>query len=85
MPMPIHPEYLSRYFDQHMLKMREEWDSCVDAGTLTDNAFHFRLSRLEEIGAILRSLAEGQAVLTYKPKPQREPAPLIRLLVKDDD
>jgi len=83
--MPIHPEHLSRYFDQHMLKMREEWDSCVDAGTLTDNAFHFRLSRLEEIGAILRSLAEGQAVLTYKSKPPREPSPLIRLVVTDDD
>ena len=77
--MPIHPEHLSRYFDRLCDDLHEKWDSQVDAGTLTDNALHFRLSRLEEIGAILRSLAEGQAVLTYKTKPPREPSPLIRL------
>ena len=83
--MPIHPEQLSRYFDKHMLEMHEKWDNEVDAGDLTDYAFHFRLSRLEEIGAILRSLAEGQAVLTYKSKPPREPSPLIRLPWTGDD
>jgi len=83
--MPIHPEHLSRYFDRLCVDLLKEWDHSVDNGTLSDKAFTFRRTRMEEIGAILHTLAAGQAVLTYKSKPPREPAPLIRLLVKDDD
>jgi len=84
--MPIHTQELSAFFDRLYDEMHERWDNGVDDGELTDHALHRRLVRMEEIGAILRALAEGQAVLTYKSKTPREPAPMIWLpwAVNDD-
>ena len=84
--MPIHAEELSAFFDRLYDDLHKQWDDGVDNGAMTDQALHRRLVRMEEIGAILRALAEGQAVLTYPSKPQREPAPMIRLpWVEGDD
>ena len=77
--MPIHAEELSAFWTSLYDEMHELWDNRVDDGAMTDHALHRKLVRMEEIGAILRSLAEGQAVLTYKSRPPREPAPMIWL------
>ena len=77
--MPIHAEELSVFFDRLYVDLHKQWDDSVDDGAMTEQSLQRKLSRLEEIGAILRALAEGQAVLTYPSKPQREPSPLIRL------
>ena len=57
---------LSVFFDRLYSELRLQWDIMVDDGKMTDYAFQHRQSRMEEIGAILRALGEGQAVLTYK-------------------
>ena len=74
------------FFDRLYDEMHERWDNSVDDGAMTDQALRRKLARMEEIGAILRALAEGRAALTFPPKPQREPSPLIRLpWVESDD
>jgi len=84
--MPIHAEELSVFFDRLYDELHERWDNGVDDGQMTDQALRRKLARMEEIGAILRALAEGKAALTFPPKPQREPSPLIRLpWVESDD
>ena len=77
--MPIHPEALAVFFDRFVRDLRKEWDNRVDDGEMTDMALQRKLTRLEEIGSILTALADGKAALTYPSKPQREPAPDIRL------
>jgi hypothetical protein len=77
--MPMRPYELSVFFDRLYDELHERWDNSVDDGAMTDQALRRKLTRMEEIGAILRALAEGQAVLTYPSKPAREPAPLIWL------
>ena len=77
--MPIHAEELSVFFDRLYDELHERWDNSVDDGAMTDQALRRRLARMEEIAAILRALAEGKAALTYPPKAQREPSPLIKL------
>jgi len=77
--MPIHPEELSVFFNRLSDELVKEWDNRVDDGAMSDWSLTYKRVRLEEIGSILTSLADGKAVLTYPAKSAREPAPLIRL------
>ena len=77
--MPIPPDELSVFFDRHYSDMRKLWDRMVDGGHMTDQAKRRREDRMDDIGAILRALGEGQAVLTYQQPAPRKPAPLIFL------
>ena len=81
----IPPDELSVFFDRHYSDMRKLWDRMVDGGHMTDIGKQRREARMDDIGAILRALGEGQAVLTYQQTPQREPAPMIRLWTNNDD
>ena len=81
----IPPDELSVFFDRHYSDMRKLWDRMVDGGHMTDIGKQRREARMDDIGAILRALGEGQAVLTYQQAPQREPAPMIRLWTNNDD
>jgi hypothetical protein len=75
----IPPDELSVFFDRHYSDMRKLWDRMVDSGHMTDQSKQRREARMDDIGAILRALGEGQAVLTYRREEQREPAPAIWL------
>jgi hypothetical protein len=77
--MPIPPDELSAFFDRHYDEVRKHWDRSVDSGHMTDIALQRREVRMDAIGAILRALGEGQAVLAYNQPPAREPAPFIVL------
>jgi len=77
--MPIPPDELSAFFDNLYDDLREQWERAVDRGQMTDIGKERRLARLDDIGAILRALGEGQAVLTYQQPAPRKPAPLIFL------
>ena len=75
----IPPDELSVFFDRHYSDMRKLWDRMVDGGQMTDLTKQRREARMDDIGAILRALGEGQAVLTYQQPAPRKPAPLIFL------
>lgn len=77
--MPIPADELSAFFDHHCHEMMKHWEHMVDCGGLSELTKDRRIVRMEEIGAILRALGEGQAALTFAPKPPREPSPLIWL------
>jgi hypothetical protein len=77
--MPIPDDELSVFFDRHCDEMRAHWERMVDRGQLSELTKDRRVTRMEEIGAMLRALAEGQAVLTYQQRPPRAPSPLIFL------
>jgi len=77
--MPIPPDELSAFFDKLYDDLLEQWERAVDCGDMTDIGKERRLARLDDIGAILRALGEGQAALTYQQAPPRKPAPLIFL------
>jgi len=77
--MPIPADELSAFFDHHCHEMMEHWERMVDCGSLSELTKDRRVTRMEEIGAILRALGEGQAALTYAQPASRKPAPLIFL------
>ena len=77
--MPIPPDELSVFFDRLSDEMRNEWERRVTHGQMSELQKERRLARMDEIGAKLRALAEGQAVLTYQQPAPRKPAPLIFL------
>jgi hypothetical protein len=77
--MPLHAEELSRFFDRHRKDWEHGWNLLVDRGHMSAATREQNLVRADEIGAILRALAEGQAVLVYQPPEQREPSPMIWL------
>jgi hypothetical protein len=81
--MPIPLAELSTFFDRHYDAVRKDWDRRVDQGAMSEWTRQRAEIRMDEIGMILRVLGEGQAVLTYKPPDQREPAPMIRLWGND--
>ena len=77
--MPIPPDELSSFFDQlYDEVLRKQWDRQVDNGQMTDPTRQRRLARMDDIGAILRALGEGQAVLTYQqPEPRQPGVPIL--------
>jgi len=75
----IPPDELSVFFDRHYDEVRKQWDRLVDCGQMTDLTRQRKEARMDDIGAILRALGEGQAALTYQQAPARAPAPLIFL------
>lgn len=77
--MPMNAEELSRFFDRQRRDWEHGWNLLVDRGHLSDQTREWNLHRADEIGAILRALAEGQAVLTYQQPERREPSPMIWL------
>jgi hypothetical protein len=77
--MPLHAEELSRFFDRHRKDLEHGWNLLVDRGHMSEQTRDWNLRRADEIGALLRTLAEGQAVLVYQPPEQREPSPMIWL------
>ena len=77
--MPLHAEELSRFFDRHRKDWERGWDLLVDRGHMSEQTREQNLMRADEIGALLRALAEGQVALTYHQPAPREPAPLIWL------
>jgi hypothetical protein len=82
--MPVTPYELSVFFDRLYSDLRKEWDRMVDYGQMTDNIKGRRETRMDEIGAILRALGEGQAVLTYNQPAARNPSPPIFVLPRVD-
>jgi len=83
--MPLHAEKLSRFFDRHRKDWEHGWNLLVDRGHMSAATREQNLIRADEIGAILRALAEGQAVLTYQQPEQREPSPMIWLRAVGSD
>ena len=77
--MPLHAEELSRFFDRHRKDWERGWNLLVDRGHMSEATRELNMIRADEIGAILRALGEGQAVLTYQQPEQREPSPMIWL------
>ena len=77
--MPLNAEELSRFFDRSRKDWEHLWNRLVDVGQMSEQTREQNLIRADEIGAILRTLAEGQAVLTYQQPEQREPSPMIWL------
>jgi hypothetical protein len=77
--MPLHAEELSRFFDRNRRDWEHLWNRLVDIEQMSEQTRELNLHRADEIGAILRMLAEGQAVLTYQQAPPRKPSPLIFL------
>jgi hypothetical protein len=77
--MPLHTEELSRFFDRHRKDWEHLWNRLVDLEQMSEQTRELNLHRADEIGAILRMLAESQAVLTYQQPEQRKPSPMIFL------
>jgi hypothetical protein len=77
--MPLHAEELSRFFDRNRKDWEDLWNRLVDLGHMSEQTREMNLIRADEIGAKLRAIAEGQAVLTYQQPAPREPSPMIRL------
>jgi len=77
--MPLHAEELSRFFDRNRKDWEDLWNRLVDLGHMSEQTREMNLIRADEIGAKLRAIAEGQAVLTYQQPERREPSPMIRL------
>jgi hypothetical protein len=75
----MHAEELSRFFDRNRRDWEHLWNRLVDIGDMSEQTREMNLIRADEIGALLRTIAEGQAVLTYPQPPQREPSPMIWL------
>ena len=75
----IPPDELSVFFDRLYEDLRRNWDLCIDRGQMTALTKQRKEARMDDIGAILRALGEGQAVLTYQQPAPRKPAPLIFL------
>ena len=72
-------EELSRFFDRHRKDWEHGWNLLVDRGHMSESTRELNMIRADEIGAVLRALGEGQAVLTYQQPAPRKPAPLIFL------
>ena len=77
--MPIPADALSRFFDSLYGELQRDWNQRVDQGAMSEWTKQRKELLADEIGMILRMLAEGHAVLTYRPEEQREPAPAIWL------